>query len=73
MGDMNLDEVMIDDDVEGAAIFDLDEEERAAVCTCGGNNVILEGADRQNNNGKIESITNSTRPNTRRKMRQAGV
>ena len=48
---MNLDEVIIDDEVEEAAIFDLDDEERATVCTCGGNNILLDGVSRQKNNG----------------------
>ena len=54
---MNLDEVMIDDEAEGAAIFDLEEEERAAVCTCGGNGLLFDGDDRQNaNSGKLDNI-----------------
>jgi hypothetical protein len=32
--DMNLDEVMMDDEVEAAAILDLDDDERASMCTC---------------------------------------
>jgi hypothetical protein len=31
---MNLDEVMMDDEVEAAAILDLDDDERASMCTC---------------------------------------